>query len=46
MGKNHPISGLYDKSYTIVIDDRNDSMVVIYDHNDSGLHYKTMIVAR
>ncbi len=24
----------------------NDSMIVIYDPNDSGLYYKAMIVAR
>ncbi len=26
--------------------DHNDSSIVIYDRNDSGLYYKTTIVAR
>jgi hypothetical protein len=39
-------SGLYYKSFLIVIYNHNDSMIVIYDSNDSGLYYKTMIVAR
>ncbi len=38
--------GLYCTSFTIVIYDRNGSMVVIYDRNDIGLYYKTTIVAR
>ncbi len=33
-------SGLYYKSFMIVIYDRNDSMIVIYDRNDSGMYYK------
>ncbi len=39
-------SGLYYKSYMIVIYDRNDSTITIYNLNDSGLYYKTTIVAR
>ncbi len=39
-------SGLYYKIFTIIIYDGNDCMVVIYDLNDSGLYYKTTIVAR
>jgi hypothetical protein len=44
--------GLYYKSFTIVIYDRNGSgqhyksfTIVIYDRNGSGQHYKTMILA-
>jgi hypothetical protein len=37
--------GLYYKSFTIIIYDRNDSMIVIYNHNDSGQYYKNMILA-
>jgi hypothetical protein len=29
----------------IVIYHRNESMIVIYDHNDTGRYYKTMILA-
>jgi len=49
-------SGLYNKSFMIVIYDCNDSTIVIHDHydstiiiydrNDSGLYYKTTIIAR
>jgi hypothetical protein len=39
-------SGLYYKSFMIVIYDRNDSTIIIYDRNDSGLYYKTTNVAR
>jgi hypothetical protein len=39
-------SGLYYKSFMIVIYDHNDSMIIIYDHYDNGLYYKTKIVAR
>ncbi len=39
-------SGLYYKSFMIVIYNHNDSTIVIYNHNDSGLYYKTTIVAR
>jgi hypothetical protein len=38
--------GLYYKSFMIVIYDRNDSTIVIYDPNESGLYYKTTIIAR
>ena len=38
------ISGLYYKSFTIVIYNYNDSAIVIYDHNDNGQYYKTMIL--
>jgi hypothetical protein len=31
---------MYYKSFTIVIYNCNDSMIVIYVHNDSGQHYK------
>jgi hypothetical protein len=37
--------GLYYKSFTIVIYNRNDSTIVIYDCSDSGKYYKTMILA-
>jgi hypothetical protein len=39
-------SGLYYKSFMIIIYDCNDSMVVIYNCNNSGLYYKVMIMAR
>ncbi len=35
-------SGLYYKSFTIVIYDRNDSTIIIYNHNYSGQYYKTL----
>jgi hypothetical protein len=35
-------SGLYYKSYRILIYDCNDSTIIIYDHNDSGHYYKTI----
>ncbi len=38
--------GLYYKSFMIVIYNCNDSAIVIYDRNDSGLYNKTKIVAR
>ncbi len=38
------ISGLYYKSFTMIIYDHNDSTIIIYDRNDSGLYYKTTIV--
>jgi hypothetical protein len=38
------VSGLYYKSFTIVIYDRNDSMIVIYDCNDCGLYYKSFTI--
>ncbi len=34
--------GLYYKSFTIVIYDRYDSAILIYNHNDSGQYYKTI----
>ncbi len=34
--------GLYYKSCRIVIYNRNDSMIIIYKHNDSGHYYKTI----
>ncbi len=37
-------SGLYYKSFTIIIYDCNDSTIVIYDHNDSGLYYKSLTI--
>ncbi len=40
-----PACGLHYKIFMIIIDDHNDSTIVIYDRNDSGLCYKTMIVA-
>ncbi len=40
----HMISGLYYKSFTIVIYGRNDSAVVIDDRNDSGQYYKTIMI--
>ncbi len=36
--------GLYYKSFMIVIYDRNDSMIVIKDRNDSGLYYKSFTI--
>ncbi len=39
------ISGLYYKSFTITIYNGNDNKIVIYDLNDSGKYYKTMILA-
>jgi hypothetical protein len=39
-------SGQYYKSFMIVIYNPNDSMIVIYGHNDNDLYYKTTIVAR
>jgi hypothetical protein len=38
------ITGLYHKSFKIIIYDRNDSTIEIYNCNDSGLYYKTTIV--
>ncbi len=35
-------SGLYYKSFTIVIYNCNDSTIIIYDCNDSGQYYKTI----
>ncbi len=35
-------SDLYYKSFTIVIYDRNDSVIVIFNRNDSGQYYKTI----
>ncbi len=35
--KIHLHSGLYYKSFMILIYDRNDSTIVIYDHNDSTI---------
>ncbi len=37
-----PASGLYSKSFRIVIYDRNNGTIVIYDRNDSGQYYKTI----
>jgi hypothetical protein len=36
---------MYYKSFTIIIYNLNDSKTVIYDRNDSGQYYKTMILA-
>jgi hypothetical protein len=36
------ISGLYYKSFTIVIYNRNGSTIIIYDCNDRDLYYKTI----
>ncbi len=38
------ITGLCHKSFTIVIYDRKDSTIVIYNCNDNDLCYKTTIV--
>jgi hypothetical protein len=35
-------SGLYYKSFRIVIYDRNGSAIVIFNRNDSGQYYKTV----
>ena len=40
----HMTRGMYYKSFTIVIYDRNDSAVVIDDRNDNGQHYKTIMI--
>ncbi len=37
-----PASGLYSKSFRIVIYDRNNGTIVIYDCNDSSQYYKTI----
>ncbi len=39
-------SGLYYKGFMIVIYNRNDSKILIYDQNDCGQYYKTMILAK
>jgi hypothetical protein len=36
--------GLFYKSFTIIIYNRKDSMIIIYDRNDSGQYYKTLIL--
>jgi hypothetical protein len=36
--------GLHYKSFIIVIYECNDSMIVIYDRNDSGLYYKSFTI--
>jgi hypothetical protein len=41
-GSHAATCGLYYKSFTIVIYDRNYSMIIIYDRNDSGQYYKTI----
>jgi hypothetical protein len=38
------VSGLYYKSFMIVIYNRNDSTIVIYDCNDSSLYYKSFTI--
>jgi len=35
-------SGRYYKSFTVVIYDRNDSTIEIYNCNDGGQYYKTI----
>ncbi len=40
-----PACGLYYNSITTVVYDCNDSTVAIYNRNDSGQYYKTMILA-
>ncbi len=37
-------NGLYYKHFTILIYNHNDSMIIIYDRNDSGEYYKAMIL--
>ncbi len=37
--------GLYFKSFMIVIYNCSESVIVIYNYNDSGQYYKTMILA-
>jgi hypothetical protein len=34
--------GLHYKTFMIIIYNRNDSTIVIYDHNESGQYYKTI----
>jgi len=38
-------SGLYYNSFAIVIYDRNDTIIIIYNYNDSGQYYKTVSLA-
>jgi hypothetical protein len=40
------ISGFHYKSFMIVINNCNDSTIIIYDCNDSGLYYTTTVIAR
>jgi hypothetical protein len=46
--KNHTVQedpcGLYYKGFMSIINDRNDSTIVIYNHNDSGLKYKSFTI--
>ncbi len=37
-------NGLFYKHFTIIIYNRNDSTIIIYDCNDSGEYYKAMIL--
>ncbi len=38
-------SGLYFKSFTIIIYYRNGSIILIKDHNEIAQYYKTMILS-
>jgi hypothetical protein len=44
LGVRFCTSGLDYKSFTIVIYNCNDSMIIINDCKASGLYYKTMII--
>jgi hypothetical protein len=37
-------SGLYYKSFMIIIYNSNDSTIIIYYRNDSGLYYKSFTI--
>jgi hypothetical protein len=39
-------SGLCYKSFTIVIYDHSSSIIVIYDRNESGQYFKTVILPK
>jgi hypothetical protein len=32
------------KSFAVISYDWNDSIIIIYDHNDSGQYYKTIVI--
>jgi hypothetical protein len=46
ISKQHPLAtarGLYLKSFTVVIYDCNDSIIIIYNRTDSGHYYETIL---
>jgi hypothetical protein len=40
----YEVSGMFQKSFTVVIYSCNDSAIVIYDHYDIGQYYKTIVI--